>query len=123
MMHMKALMFGDDEVAALVMKAKDAYTQKKLGREVRNFDAAKWNAKCKPLMVEGLVSKFSQDEYCKKTLLDTGDKELVEASPTDRIWGVGLAESDPLIESKKNWRGTNWLGEVLMNTRDQLRAG
>jgi len=121
MMHMKALMFGDDEVASLIMKSKDPYEQKKLGREVRGFDKRLWDAKCKPIMVEGLVSKFSQDEYCKKTLLETNDKIIVEASPTDRIWGIGLAEDDPRALNKNTWRGTNWLGEVLMQARDKLR--
>lgn len=120
-MHMKALMFGDDEVASLIMKSKDPYEQKKLGREVRGFDKRLWDAKCKPIMVEGLVSKFSQDEYCKKTLLETNDKIIVEASPTDRIWGIGLAEDDPRALNKNTWRGTNWLGEVLMQARDKLR--
>jgi len=118
---MKALMFGDDEVASLIMKSKDPYEQKKLGREVRGFDKRLWDAKCKPIMVEGLVSKFSQDEYCKKTLLETNDKIIVEASPTDRIWGIGLAEDDPRALNKNTWRGTNWLGEVLMQARDKLR--
>ena len=72
-------------------------------------------------MVAGLISKFSQNLKFKKALLDTGDAEIVEASPTDRIWGIGLAESDPRIWDRNNWRGTNWLGIALMRVRDEIR--
>jgi len=121
MMHMKALLFGDDVSAKKIMAAKNPYDQKKLGREVKGFDKNRWEAVCINLMVEGLCSKFRQNPDFLKALLDTGDTEIVEASPTDTIWGIGLAEDDPRALNKKNWRGTNWLGIVLMRVRDELR--
>ncbi len=118
MMHMKALMFDDTEVADLIMVTFSPYKQKQLGREVRNFDKAHWDLHCEEIMVPGLVAKFTQDEFCKATMLATGKTILVEASPTDTIWGVGLAESDPRILDETQWRGLNRLGNVLMVTRE-----
>ena len=121
MMYKKAMLFKDYDVADMIMTQSNPRNQKFLGRQVRNFVEAEWNAVCKPTMVEGLTSKFMQDTYSLTTLLDTGDTIIVEASPTDRIWGVGLAENDPLILDPTKWRGTNWLGDVLMEVRDVIR--
>lgn len=122
MMYQKAILFKDYDVAEMILEQRDPRKQKFLGRQVRNFVESEWNAVCKPTMVEGLTSKFRQDTYSLNTLLDTGDTIIVEASPTDRIWGVGLAESDPLILNPKNWRGTNWLGDVLMEVRNVIKT-
>jgi hypothetical protein len=73
-------------------------------------------------MVEGLVSKFRQDTYSLTTLLETGDAIIAEASPSDKIWGIGLAEDDPRAKIQGQWQGTNWLGNVLMRTRDVIRG-
>ena len=121
MMYKKAMLFKDYDVADMIMTQSNPRNQKFLGRQVCNFVEAEWNAVCKPTMVEGLTSKFMQDTYSLTTLLDTGDTIIVEASPTDRIWGVGLAENDPLILDPTKWRGTNWLGDVLMEVRDVIR--
>lgn len=121
MMHRKALLFKDYDVAEMIMQQGHPRKQKFLGREVRGFDQKTWENKCRPMMVEGLLSKFKQDTYCLTTLLDTGDSTIVEASPYDTIWGIGLAEDDPRAQNPKQWRGTNWLGEVLMKVRDELR--
>ncbi len=121
MMHMKALLFGDAEAAEKIMKAKSPYEQKALGRTVKNFDKSQWDAVCVDVMVAGLCSKFSQNPQFKKALLDTGDTEIVEASPSDRIWGIGLSESDPRALDKNQWRGQNLLGITLMRVRDAIR--
>jgi len=123
MMYKKAMLFKDYEVAEMIMEQGHPYKQKFLGRQVRGFDANEWNAKCKDIMVEGLVSKFIQDTYCLNTLLNSGDTIIVEASPTDKIWGIGLSEDDPRATDPSQWRGTNWLGEVLMRTRDIIVNG
>jgi ribA/ribD-fused uncharacterized protein len=123
MMYQKAILFKDYDVAEMILEQSNPRNQKFLGREVRGFVEGAWNAVCRPLMVEGLTSKFRQDTYCLNTLLDTGDTVIVEASPTDRIWGVGLAANDPLILDPKNWRGTNWLGQVLMEVRNVVKSG
>ena len=52
-----------------------------------------------------------------QSLLNTKDAILVEGNPHDKIWAVGLKDTDPLIMNPKNWKGTNWLGEVLMGVR------
>lgn len=117
MMHKKALLFGDTEVAQLIMEQTNPRLQKALGREVRNFDPAIWTAKCEEIMVYGLVAKFLSTPLLKKTLLDTGDTILVEASPYDKVWGIGMLESDPCATDPTQWEGQNLLGKVLMEAR------
>lgn len=121
MMFKKAMLFKDYDVADMIMEQGHPRKQKFLGRQVRRFDSNKWNSVCKDIMIPGLVSKFMQDSYCLQTLLETEDAIIAEASPTDRIWGIGLAENDPKALNPSNWQGTNWLGEVLMRTRDEIR--
>lgn len=120
-MFRKAMLFKDYDVADMIMEQGHPRKQKFLGRQVRRFDSNKWNAECKDIMVPGLVSKFLQDTYCLNALLETGDSIIAEASPTDKIWGIGLSEDDPLAQNQSNWQGTNWLGEVLMRARDEIR--
>jgi hypothetical protein len=122
MMYKKAMLFKDYDVAEMIMEQSHPRKQKFLGREVRNYVDSTWMAKCKDIMVAGLTEKFLQDTYCLTTLLDTGDAIIVEASPTDKIWGIGLSEDDPRAQNKKHWLGKNYLGEVLMRTRDIIRA-
>ena len=120
MMAQKALFFGDTEAHRAIMKATDPSEQKMIGRQVRNFDADKWNEVCREIVYKANVAKFSQNEYLNKWLKNTGDRELVEASPTDCIWGIGLSTSDPRRFDRSKWRGTNWLGEAIMQARETL---
>lgn len=121
MMAMKAKHFGDTEMLTRIMATKDPRKQKAFGREVRKFDPAEWSNVSKSYVYTANLSKFS-DPTMIKHLLDTGDKEIVEASPYDKIWGIGLSENDPDRLDKAKWRGTNWLGEVLMQVRDTLNS-
>jgi len=123
MMYQKAMLFGDSEVAQAILLTDNPKEQKDLGRLVRNYDDAKWAAVRVDVMVEGLFEKFNQNEYLKQALLDTGDTEIVEASPYDRIWGIGWADEDPEAQDKSKWRGQNLLGIVLMKVRDKIRNG
>ena len=123
MMAEKARLFGDTEVLRKILKATSPRAQKALGRQVRGFDAGRWTAACRDAVYRGNLAKFSQDEELRALLLATGDRTLVEASPTDRIWGIGLAADDPRAQDPSAWRGTNWLGEALMQVRTTLRAG
>ncbi len=107
MMYMKAILFKDYNVAEMIMEQSHPRKQKFLGRQVRGFDADIWNAECKDIMVPGLVSKFMQDPYPLQTLLETEDAIIAEASPTDKIWGIGLSEDDPRAQNPANWDGTN----------------
>ncbi|UPK45063.1 NADAR family protein [Paenibacillus pabuli] len=120
MMHQKALLFGDQIIAEKILKASSASVQKKLGRQVSGFDQTVWEAECKRIVYEGNEAKFTQNEQLLTTLLATCGTTLVEASPDDRIWGVGLAEEDPRIRSRRTWRGTNWLGEILTRLREDI---
>lgn len=120
MMAMKALLFGDRDIHSKIMASKNPKEQKAFGREVKNFNADKWNTICKTVVYEGSYAKFHKDPL-KKVLLATGNREIVEASPYDKIWGIGLGENDPLRFDKAKWSGTNWLGEALMRVREDLR--
>ena len=95
MMCQKALLFGDDEAYQKILKSHDPSIQKATGRKVKNFDADKWNAVSRSVVYRANLAKFTSTAYLKQFLLDTGDKEIVEPSPTDRIWGIGMAENDP----------------------------
>jgi len=121
MMAEKARLFGDDETLRQILATASPREQKALGRQVRGFDADRWTAACRDVVHRGNVAKFSQNADLKALLLATGDKTLVEASPTDRIWGIGLAADDRRATDRSAWRGKNWLGEALMRVRADLR--
>ena len=120
MMHKKALLFGDTEVAEEVMNTKHPRDQKALGRKVKGFDKAIWDKACVGIVFTGNLAKFSQNEHLKKMLLDTGDRILVEASGEDIIWGIGMYENDLGIEFPFNWKGTNLLGWCLTLVKREL---
>ncbi|KAF7599055.1 MAG: GTP cyclohydrolase [Candidatus Dactylopiibacterium carminicum] len=121
-MHAKASLFGDREIAAKILAEPHARRQKLLGRQVRGFDAAHWNACCEKLAFVGLLEKFRQNPALKAELLASGERLLAEASPDDRIWGIGLEEADPRALDSTQWQGENRLGKILMQVRTNLRA-
>lgn len=121
MMEMKAIVFGDAEIAKQVMEAKSPDVQKRLGRLVAGFNPDHWLGVCEELMVPALVAKFTSAEWLKETILNSGDATLVEASPYDKIWGVGLSRLDPAILDETKWRGANLLGKVLMAAREIIK--
>ncbi|GAB5354321.1 hypothetical protein AAMO2058_000108700 [Amorphochlora amoebiformis] len=121
MMAEKARLFNDKETLAKILAADNPRKQKKLGREVRGFKDGKWKSSRLHIVVKGNLAKFSQDKKLKEMLLKTGDRIIVEASPVDTIWGIGLRESDPRAQDMKTWRGLNLLGEALMRVRKVLR--
>lgn len=123
MMHQKALLFNDQNNADKIMKTRSASVQKKLGRQVAGFNQTIWESECQRIVYEGNRAKFTQNEDLLAALLATRGTTLVEASPDDRIWGVGLAEEDPRIHNRKTWRGTNWLGEILTRLREEIGSG
>lgn len=122
MMYHKALTFGDTEIAEQIMKTYIPSVQKGLGRQVKNFNPDTWNTVAKTIVYRGNKYKFTQNEHLLKELMATADKTLVEASPYDTIWGIGLSEDVAIITPPAEWKGTNWLGEVLTQLRDDLRA-
>lgn len=121
MMYSKAILFEDNLIASQILETKEPRIQKELGRRVKNFDLDVWNKNAKTIVYKGNYAKFSQNAHLKKLLLSTKDKILVEASPYDTIWGVGMSEDNPDIYDPKKWKGTNWLGEVLMQVREDLK--
>ncbi len=120
MMAAKARLFNDYESEQLILNATDPGKAKKLGRGIRNFDEGLWLENRFEIVVEANCHKFSQNPEMKEFLKNTGDKVLVEASPVDKIWGVGLAADDSAIDNPNKWRGLNLLGFALMEVRDQL---
>ncbi|MFI5528524.1 NADAR family protein [Kitasatospora sp. NPDC051853] len=122
MMAGKARMFGDEEMLARVLAAGSAAEAKKLGRMVRGFDGDRWDAGRFELVVEGNVAKFDQDEALRTYLLGTAGRVLVEASPLDRIWGIGLPADDDRASRPADWPGLNLLGFALMEARARLAA-
>ncbi|MFM7927100.1 MAG: NADAR family protein, partial [Pirellula sp.] len=89
-----------------------------LGRKVRGFKDEVWVANARRIVTEGNIAKFSQNEGLKSFLLATGTKVLVEASPYDRIWGIGLGAEDPKAKHPTTWQGENLLGFALMDVRE-----
>lgn len=122
MMYHKAMVFSDIEIAEKIMKAGTPKEQKALGRQVKNFNTDTWNAVAKTIVYQGNKYKFTQNEHLLAELMSTADKLLVEASPYDRIWGIGLDELSAAITPPEQWQGTNWLGEVLTQLKNDLRA-
>ena len=123
MMASKALLFGDEETYREIMEAEGPDRYKKLGRKVRGFESAVWDDKKYGIVVEGNKAKFSQNPELKEFLLSTGDALLVEASPYDTIWGIGLDMKTAMSGSVDEWKGENLLGCALMEVRDWLRGG
>jgi ribA/ribD-fused uncharacterized protein len=120
MMAAKALLFHDTRIFAAIMRETNPRKIKELGRAVRNFDVDLWAHCAIELVLRGNLAKFSQNDALKQYLLATGDLFMVEGAVYDSVWGVKLAWDDPAIEDEANWQGTNWLGIVLMKTRERL---
>ncbi|MFF1482380.1 NADAR family protein [Streptomyces sp. NPDC058301] len=120
MMASKARLFGDAEAERAALSATSPAAAKKAGRLVRGFDETVWERERYGIVVEGSVHKFSQDESLRAYLVSTGTRVLVEASPLDRIWGIGLAADAPGAGDPSRWRGLNLLGFALMDARGVL---
>ncbi len=123
-MFYKAFFFGDKTVCSLIEEHAKARAHprevKELGRRVRNYNDKIWSTVRFGFMTYVNLLKYQQNPDLGAQLKDTGDRVLVEASPVDRVWGVGLGENDPLILDEKNWTGKNLLGQSLMTVRGLL---
>ncbi|CAM5260811.1 NADAR family protein OS=Streptomyces tendae OX=1932 GN=GUR47_37890 PE=4 SV=1 [Streptomyces tendae] len=122
MMAGKARLFRDPEAERRVLAAAHPAEAKKAGRLVRGFDDAVWERERFRIVVEGSVHKFASDPALRDFLLHTGERVLVEASPVDRVWGIGLAADDEAASDPERWRGPNLLGFALMAARERLRG-
>ncbi|MBN2266897.1 MAG: NADAR family protein [Candidatus Babeliaceae bacterium] len=123
MMAQKAKLFGDTAIYYEILKATTPKEAKNLGRKVQGFDETTWNANRIEIVVAGNLAKFSQHAPLSEFLLSTGEKVLVEASPYDRIWGIGMSADAPNVTDPQAWNGLNLLGFALMEVRRQLRTG
>lgn len=123
MMASKAKLFPcreNDVVFDAIMNSKHPDVQKELGRQVANFDPVVWNNHARDIVFRGNIQKFKSQKLFDY-LMDTGDRLIVEGAIYDPVWGVKLRWNDPAIEDSANWRGTNWLGQVLMKVRSTLQ--
>lgn len=110
---------GDTEIADQTLAAATPGEAKTLGRKVRGFDQEKWNEHCDRIVEEGQYLKFGQNKDMGKVLLGTGNREIVETSPNDKLWGVGF-NSDDALDHISEW-GENKLGKALMRAREKLK--
>jgi hypothetical protein len=120
LMACKARLFGDEDTRAQILAAREPGKAKSLGRRVRNFDEEVWRAHQCDLAARGNEEKFSQNANLQRFLLNTGDRVLVEASPLDPIWGIGMSREDDDATNPLRWRGRNLLGFALMEVRRRL---
>ncbi|MGW2569838.1 NADAR family protein [Streptomyces sp. NPDC001537] len=121
MMAAKARLFDDPEAEQRVLSAGHPSQAKKAGRLVRGFAEATWQRERFGIVVEGSVHKFAAHPDLREFLVNTGDRVLVEASPVDRVWGIGLTADDEAATDPTRWRGPNLLGFALMEARERLR--
>ncbi|KJK83781.1 hypothetical protein H634G_01014 [Metarhizium anisopliae BRIP 53293] len=137
MMYHKALLFSDQTVAAQVLAAGHPRNAKALGRQVQNFSDETWKKHRTAIVRQGNLLKFTAavtekgfrkgtgnnapliDGSLREMLLATGTREIVEASPSDKIWGIGCKAAD--AERRRAYWGLNLLGKALMEVRSLLR--
>ena len=120
MMYEKARLMKDKESMRKIISVDNPRVQKSLGRLIDNFDQDRWDENKYDIVYKGNFLKFSQNKLMKQELLATKGSTLVEASPYDKIWGIGLEESHSDAKRRETWRGQNLLGEILTDVRDQL---
>jgi hypothetical protein len=122
MMYMKAKTFNDQETMDKVMATLDAKEQKKLGRGVKNFNPVAWDLVKEEVVYDGCFAKYLQNLDLKEDIIKTNDLMLVEASPYDKIWGIGMSAKDPDVTDESKWKGENLLGKALMKVRNKLKG-
>jgi ribA/ribD-fused uncharacterized protein len=120
MMHGKAMLFGDAATAHKILEADHPRQHKALGRKVKPFDDVVWRRERERIVTAGSRAKFSQNPELRELLLATRGTTLVEASPFDKIWGIGLGAGDPRAQHPEQWKGQNLLGKILTALRDEL---
>jgi len=122
MMAEKARLFNDSEILESILGCQTPKEAKALGRKVRNFEDDVWKSHCSQIVVKANHAKFTQNSAFAQWLVATAPKVLVEASLWDRIWGIGMTQSNPKALDPAQWKGQNLLGFALMEVRDQLSS-
>ena len=123
MMAEKARLFGDAEVLQQIMHSETPREAKALGRRIRDFREEIWRQHRTDIVVNGTLAKFRQNEDMLQALLSTGTSVIVEASPSDQVWGIGMGAKHPHAKCPDKWKGENLLGFCLMCARDILSNG
>ncbi len=118
MMAKKSLLFNDEKIYNEILKANHPKQFKILGRQIASFNENIWNENKYRIVLEGNIAKFSQNENLKEFILSSKNKILVEASPYDKVWGIGLSADSENIKNPLAWKGENLLGFALMEVRD-----
>ena len=121
-MYYKARVFGDSQSAREIMDSLEARDMKRLGSRIRLFNTAKWRRVSILVMTIGNMAKFAQNAELRRYLFETGNSVLVEASPDDIYWGVGVSVDSASIRDVKNWPGKNVLGRILTRVREVLKV-
>ena len=123
-MYIKAITFGDSVTASKIMKTDDPNKCRKLGRQVKGYKDSEWEKIRYDVFYILNWAKYNQDKELQKKLLNPqfDGKKFVEASPIDKIWGIGYAEDNPNIEYAQIYWGKNYLGRILTNIRNRLKS-
>jgi ribA/ribD-fused uncharacterized protein len=116
------MMFDDPISAQEILRAPHPRRAKELGRGVAGFDQGRWVESRYEIVLAGCLAKFAQHPELRRFLLNTGERVVVEASPLDRVWGIGLTADDPRALQPEQWRGLNLLGFALTEARKILTA-
>ena len=120
MMAKKAELFNDKHIYCYIMSSDSQREIKALGRKISGFNESVWVQNRERIVFDGNYAKFTQNEMLKNYIIKQKGKIIVEASPYDRIWGIGLEASDNRVYNPNNWQGLNLLGFVLMEVRDRI---
>lgn len=120
MMAKKAELFGDKKIMKQIMGCRDPNKMKRLGRAVKGFSNSVWEKECFGIVCDGNYAKFSQNAGLLKLLMATGDAILAEASPFDKVWGIGITIDSVNFRKSQYWKGRNLLGQAIMKVRERL---
>lgn len=120
MMYQKAVLFNDYDAARKIMATTNPSDMKHYGRMVKGFDQKIWDENCERIVYAGNYLKYNQNEKHRLQLFETVGTILVEASPVDKIWGIGLNEIKANVIPPEQWPGKNLLGKILTKVRDDL---
>jgi len=116
----KARYFKDEATANKILETPNPRENKKLGRQVKGFVAEDWMINSFTFMVAVNLAKYRQNSGQKKALFSTGERIFVEASPYDKIWGIGIGMDDDDCLDEHKWKGMNLLGRALTYVRNEL---